>query len=134
MYLSSLEVQEMNESREMYLETILILKKRNDGMVRSIDVARELNFSKASVSRAVGLLKDDDFITVDINGYISLTEKGAEKAKDIYNKHEVLTSFFINIIKVSPEIAEEDACKIEHVISDDTFKGIEKYLADNKNN
>ena len=124
----------MNESREMYLETILILKKRNDGMVRSIDVARELNFSKASVSRAVGILKDDDFITVDANGYIELTEKGTRKSKDIYNKHKVLTSFFINVIKVSPEIAEEDACKIEHVISDDTFKGIEKYLADNKNN
>ncbi|MBC8587075.1 metal-dependent transcriptional regulator [Paratissierella segnis] len=123
----------MNESREMYLETILILKKRNEH-VRSIDVARELNFSKASVSRAVGILKDDDFITVDANGYIELTEKGTRKSKDIYNKHKVLTSFFINVIKVSPEIAEEDACKIEHVISDDTFKGIEKYLADNKNN
>lgn len=118
----------MNESREMYLETILILEKRN-GHVRSIDVARELNFSKASVSRAVGLLKDDDFITVDASGYIELTGKGTRKAKDIYNKHEVLTSFFTNVIKVSPEIAEEDACKIEHVISKDTFQGIERFLA-----
>lgn len=119
----------MYESREMYLETILILKKRNS-QVRSIDIARELNFSKPSVSRAVGILKDDDFIVIDGNGYIELTEKGKEKAKDIYEKHKVLTTFLIEIIKVSPEIAEEDACRIEHFISDDTFQGIKRYLED----
>lgn len=123
----------MYESREMYLETILILRKRK-GQVRSIDVARELNFSKPSVSRAVGILKDDDFILVDANGYIELTEKGKKKAKDIYEKHKVLTTFLTNVIKVSPEIAEEDACRIEHVISEDTFQGIKRYLEDRKNN
>lgn len=117
----------MYESREMYLETILILRKRK-GQVRSIDIARELNFSKPSVSRAVGILRDDDFIVIDANGYIELTEKGKEKAKDIYEKHKVLTTFLIEIIKVSPKIAEEDACRIEHVISDDTFQGIKRYL------
>lgn len=130
MYWSSLEVQSMHESREMYLETILILKKRK-GQVRSIDIARELNFSKPSVSRAVGILRDDDFILVDNNGYIELTEKGKEKAKEIYEKHKVLTTFLVKIIKVSPEIAEEDACRIEHIISDDSFQGIKKYLENN---
>lgn len=122
----------MHESREMYLETILVLRKRN-GMVRSIDIARELNFSKPSVSRAVGILKDDDFITVDDNGYIELTDKGRKKAKDIYEKHKVLTTFFIDVIKISPEVAEEDACRIEHVISDDTFEGLKRFLENNKN-
>ncbi len=119
----------MYESGEMYLETILILRKRN-GQVRSIDIARELKVSKPSVSRAVGILKDEDFILVDTNGYIELTEKGKEKAKDIYEKHKVLTTFLVDIIKISPEIAEEDACRIEHIISDDTFQGIKKYLED----
>ena len=117
----------MYESREMYLETILVLRKRN-GLVRSIDIARELDFSKPSVSRAVGILKDDDYIVIDANGYIELTEKGKEKAKDIYEKHKILTTFLIETIKVSPEIAEEDACRIEHVISDDTFQGIKRFL------
>lgn len=121
----------MYESREMYLETILILRKRM-GQVRSIDIARELNFSKPSVSRAIGILKEDDFVLVDDNGFIELTEKGKKKAKDIYEKHKVLTSFLINVIKVSPEIAEEDACRIEHVISDDTFQGIKRFLEDMK--
>ena len=123
----------MYESREMYLETILILRKRK-GQVRSIDIARELNFSKPSVSRAVGILKDDDFILVDDNGYIELTEKGKRKAKDIYEKHKVLTAFLRDIINVSPEIAEEDACRIEHFISEDTFQGIKRYMEDKKNN
>lgn len=119
----------MYESREMYLETILILSKRK-GQIRSIDIARELDYSKPSVSRAVGILKDDGFISVDTNGYIDLTEKGKEKAKGIYEKHKVLTTFLTEIIKVSPEIAEEDACRIEHVISEDTFQGIKRYLED----
>lgn len=123
----------MHESREMYLETILILSKRK-GQVRSIDIAEELNFSKPSVSRAVGILKKNDFILVDTNGYIELTEKGKEKANDIYEKHKVLTTFLINIIKISPEIAEEDACRIEHVISDDTLRGIKRYLEEKSNN
>jgi Mn-dependent DtxR family transcriptional regulator len=117
----------MYESREMYLETILVLKKRK-GQVRSIDIARELEFSKPSVSRAMGILKDDDFIVMDESGHIELTEKGKEKAKDIYEKHKALTTFLIETIEVSPEIAEEDACRIEHVISDETFEGIKRFL------
>ncbi|MBU5425090.1 metal-dependent transcriptional regulator [Tissierella pigra] len=123
----------MYESGEMYLETILVLRKRN-GQVRSIDIARELNFSKPSVSRAIGILKDDGYILVDDSGYIELTEKGTRVAKDIYEKHKVLTEFFTTIVKVSHEIAEEDACKIEHVISDETFQGLKRILEDNSDN
>mgnify|MGYP000855896602 FL=1 len=119
----------MYESGEMYLETILVLMKRK-GQVRSIDIARELNFSKPSVSRAVGILKDDDFISVDADGFIELTEKGQKKAQDVYEKHKVLTKFFMDVIKIDPETAEEDACRIEHIISDETFQGIKKYLND----
>ncbi|WFA09315.1 metal-dependent transcriptional regulator [Tissierella sp. Yu-01] len=117
----------MYESREMYLETIFVLKKRN-GQVRSIDIARELDFSKPSVSRAMGILKDDDFIVMDENGHIELTKKGKEKANDIYEKHKALTTLLTEVIKVSPEVAEEDACRIEHVISDETFEGIKRFL------
>lgn len=121
----------MYESGEMYLETILILKKRN-GQVRSIDIARELKFSKPSVSRGVGILKDDGYITIDSSGYIELSEKGNRVAKYIYEKHKILTEFFTTVVKVSPETAEEDACRIEHVISDETFQGLKKLLEDNK--
>ena len=117
----------MYESGEMYLETILILKKRN-GQVRSIDIARELDFSKPSVSRAVGILKDDEFISIDESGLIDLTEKGRAKAKNIYEKHKNLTAFLIEIVGVSPEIAEEDACRMEHFISEETFEGIKRLL------
>lgn len=117
----------MYESGEMYLETILILKKRN-GQVRSIDIARELDFSKPSVSRAVGILKDDEFISIDESGLIDLTEKGKAKAKSIYEKHKNLTAFLIEIVGVSPEIAEEDACRMEHFISEETFEGIKRLL------
>lgn len=122
----------MDESREMYLETILVLKKRN-GQVRSIDIARELNYSKPSISRAVGLLKDDECISVDKSGLIDLTDKGKAEAKDIYEKHKILTEFFIKVLEVSPEIAEEDACRMEHFISDETFKGIKKFLGEKHN-
>jgi Mn-dependent DtxR family transcriptional regulator len=117
----------MYESGEMYLETILILKKRN-GQVRSIDISRELDFSKPSVSRAVGILKDDEFISIDESGLIDLTEKGKARAKSIYEKHKNLTAFLIEIVGVSPEIAEEDACRMEHFISEETFEGIKRLL------
>lgn len=119
----------MYESGEMYLETILVLKKRS-GQVRSIDIARELNFSKPSVSRAIKILKDEAYIVVNPNGHIELTDKGKEKAKYIYEKHKVVTTFLTDIIKVSPKIAEEDACRIEHVISDETFRGLKRFLED----
>ena len=114
----------IHESGEMYLETILLLKKQN-GNVRSIDIARELGFSKPSVSRGVGILKNDGYIIVDSKGYI---EKGTEKATAVYEKHECLTEFLMHTAKVSKEVAEDDACKIEHIISDEVFEGIKKFL------
>lgn len=117
----------MGESGEMYLKTILILKERI-GKVRSIDIAKELDYSKPSVSRAVNILKNNKYITIEKNGFIDLTEKGNIKAQDIYEKHGYLTYLFTEVLKVTPEIAEEDACKIEHVISDESFEGLKKYI------
>ena len=118
----------IQESGEMYLETILILKKKL-GNVRAIDVAGEMSFSKPSVSRALGILKSNNYITVDKNGYINLTDKGSTVAEMIYERHTVLTNIFLHI-GVSPEVAQEDACKIEHDISDETFAAIKKYAKD----
>lgn len=117
----------MYESGENYLETILMLKNRN-GSVRSIDIARELGFSKPSVSRAVGLLKQSGYISIDENGSIALTEAGMEEAKRIYERHTILTDFFVKTAGVTREIAEEDACRAEHVISNETFQGIKRFL------
>ena len=117
----------MHESGEMYLETILILKNKNE-YVRSIDIARQLGFSKPSVSRGIGILKTDGYITVNDKGYIDLTDKGRERANFIYEKHQILTEFLMNTASVTKEIAEGDACKIEHIISDEVFDGIKKYL------
>ena len=120
----------MYESGENYLETIYLLKKRN-GQVRSIDIARELEFSKPSVSRAVGILKEDGFIKIDNEGLIELTNDGKIKAEKIFEQHQNLTTFLINI-GISKETAEEDACKIEHVISEETSQGIKEYLIEKK--
>lgn len=117
----------MRESGEMYLETIFILAKRQK-LVRSIDIAKELKFSKPSVSRAVRILKNKNLILINQAGHIELTNKGRDKAQEIYEKHKVLTTFLTDIVKVSPDTAEEDACRIEHIISEDTFLGIKKYL------
>jgi Mn-dependent DtxR family transcriptional regulator len=125
-----LEELYMYESGENYLETILILGKKN-GSVRSIDIARELNFSKPSVSRAVGILKDNGFIAIEDNGSIKLTVLGEEKAANVFERHQILTAFLVKTAGVSQKTAEEDACKIEHIISDDTFQGIKKYLINN---
>lgn len=118
----------MYESGENYLETILLLKQRN-GHVRSIDIARELDYSKPSVSRAVGLLKEEGMIEVSENGIIELTKTGQEKAEKIYERHRTLTAFFVNTAGVSKEQAEEDACRIEHIISEETFEGIKKFVS-----
>ncbi len=117
----------MYESGENYLETILILKRRI-GEVRSIDIARELEYSKPSVSRAVGILKEDGLIVVDGSGYIELTEEGKEKAESVYDRHQQLTVFLMETAGVSHEAAEKDACRIEHVISEDTYQGIKRFL------
>ena len=121
----------MLESGEDYIETIYRLKKRN-GIVYSIDVARELGFSRPSVSRAMGILKDEDYITMDeVGKEINLTEKGRKKAVEIYDKHKTLTSFLRKVAGVSEKIAEADACRIEHIISASTFRGIKNYMKSN---
>lgn len=114
----------LKESGEMYLETIWILKKESSS-VRSVDIADYTGYSKPSVSRAVGLLKKDEYITVDKDGYISFTDKGAEKASDIYERHMVLSELFKKI-GVSEDLATEDACKVEHSLSDETFQALKK--------
>lgn len=103
------------ESEEMYLETILLLKKEK-GNVRSLDIVAHLNYSKASVSRAVGLLRNKGYIAVDGAGCISFTQEGEKRAKDIYERHSILTAYLMSI-GASKEIAEENACRIEHIIS-----------------
>ena len=122
----------IRESAEDYLETILVLKNRL-GNVRSIDIAHELSFSKPSVSVAMKNLRLNNYITVDENGYIILTDSGMAIAGKIYERHTFLTSFLISI-GVDPETAAEDACKIEHVISSESFSALKKYLADNEKN
>lgn len=117
----------IKESGEMYLETILILK-RKIANVRAIDVAQEMNFSKPSVSRALGILKDNLYITVDRNGYIAMTEKGLLIAEKIYERHNVLTCFFKSL-GVPEDVAQTDACKVEHDISDETFSAIKTFLS-----
>ena len=119
-------VMRIQESGEMYLETILILS-RSTPHVRSIDIVEHMGFSKPSVSRAVGLLKNGGYISVDDDGYITLTELGLEIAEKIYERHNILTSFLISI-GVSEEIATSDACMIEHVLSDDSLEAIKKQL------
>ena len=115
----------IQESGEMYLETILILKSRAAN-VRAIDVAQEMNFSKPSVSRALGILKDNGYITVDRNGYISLTDSGKATAEKIYERHTILTEL-LELIGVPETVAQDDACKIEHCLSDETFAAIKKF-------
>lgn len=114
------------ESGEMYLETIYILSQKS-ASVRSVDVGEYMGFSKPSVSRAVGLLKKDGYITTDKTGYISLTAAGEALAKRIYERHTVLTGLFVGL-GVDQETAAEDACKIEHYISDKTFDAIKAHM------
>ena len=111
---------QIHESAENYLEAILILKKRN-GQVRSIDIANELSFSKPSVSVAMKNLRTNGYISVDEDGFISLLEKGQEIAEKIYERHTLISNWLIQL-GVDPKIAAEDACRIEHVISDESFR------------
>ncbi|WP_026487943.1 metal-dependent transcriptional regulator [Butyrivibrio sp. XBB1001] len=121
----------MHESGEDYIETIYLLKKKK-GTVRSIDVANELGFSRPSVSRAVGILKDNGLITVADDGELVLTEEGLKTAKSVYEKHKNLTTFLMMTTGVNEIIAENDACRIEHIISPETFKGIKKFIKEHK--
>lgn len=114
------------ESGEMYLETIYVLSLQSSS-VRSIDVAEHLGYSKPSVSRAVGLLKKDGLLLMDEMGYLKLTEAGEERAKNIYERHTVLSSLLMRL-GVDEETATEDACRIEHYISDKSFDAIKAHM------
>ena len=116
----------IQESGEMYLETIHVLYKKN-GHVRAIDISEHMGYSKPSVSRAMGLLKNGGYIVVDTDGYITLTESGIAVAQKIYERHTLLCQL-LQTLGVSPETAASDACKMEHAISDETFQAIKNHL------
>lgn len=116
---------QLQESGEMYLETILVLSKANP-CARSIDVGEYMGYSKPSVSRAIGLLKNGGYVYVDSQGHLSLTESGLEIAEKTYERHQLLTRFFIRL-GVDEETASQDACRIEHIISDTTFQAIKRH-------
>ena len=116
----------LQESGEMYLETILVLSKKNSA-VRAIDISEHMGYSKPSVSRAVGLLKNGGYIVVDPDGFITLTEQGLGVARKIYERHMLLTAL-LRKLGVSEQTAAEDACKIEHAISDESCEAIKRFL------
>lgn len=118
----------VHESGEMYLEAILVLTKKN-GFVRSIDVSEYLGYSKPSVSRAMGILRGGDYIVVDKDGAITLTETGKEIAEKIFERHTVLSKLLMKL-GVSEETAAADACKMEHAISDESFQALKRYTAE----
>lgn len=117
----------LQESGENYLETILMLEKEK-GTVRSVDIANKLDFTKASISRAMSILKRAEYIIMESSGNIVLTEKGREKAKEVYEKHRMISLFLEEALEVSREIAEQDACRIEHIISEETFSQMKLWL------
>ena len=119
----------LQESGEMYLETIHVLSKKL-GVVRSIDICEHLGYSKPSVSRAIGLLKTGGYTTVNKEGHLQLTEEGLRVAENIYEKHTLLTQFLIRL-GVSEETASEDACKMEHDLSDDSYEAMRRQLEKN---
>lgn len=114
------------QSAEDYLESILVLSKQS-GSVRSIDIVAETGYTKPSISRAVKSLKENNYITVDVHGYIELTESGREIAEKIYERHTLLSQYLMDI-GVSKETALADACKIEHVISDESFGKLKEFV------
>ena len=116
----------VHESGEMYLEAIYVLHEKT-GFVRSIDISEYLGYSKPSVSRAMGILRSGEYIQVDTDGGITLTEKGQDIARKIYARHKLLTDLLVRI-GVSEKTAAEDACKLEHAISDESFEALQKYL------
>ena len=117
----------IQESGEMYIETIYVLTRTND-RVRSIDVCDRMGYSKPSVSRAIGILKNNGYITVDASGYITLTKEGEQVAERIYERHTIITQFLVDL-GVSAETAATDACKMEHTISDESFAAIKTALS-----
>lgn len=123
----------LRESGEMYLETILVLTREKNREVHSLDVAEYMNYSKPSVSRAVGLLKKGGYLEVSKDGALTLTEAGREIAEKIYERHTLLTGFF-TMLGVDKEIAAEDGCKIEHDISDESFEAIKNHVREHGGN
>lgn len=117
----------LQESGEMYLETIYVLSKQNP-LVRSVDVSEYLGYSKPSVSRAVGLLKAAGYITVEESGALKLTKEGYHIADMMFERHTILSKC-LEMLGVSEDVAAEDACKIEHVISEESFEAIKKYMS-----
>ena len=118
----------LQESGEMYLESIFVLSQKSLH-VRAIDICEYMGYSKPSVSRAVGLLKDGGYVSVDTNGYLTLTEVGQEVAEKIYKRHTQICEF-LEMIGVTHQTASEDACKIEHVISDESLNAIMKHVSE----
>lgn len=115
------------ESGEDYLETILILQNKN-GQVRSVDIATHLGYSKPSISRAVGILKRSDYILVDEKGLINFTDKGKALAERIYDRHNNISKFLMDVLGVSEENAVKDACRIEHDLSEETYQKMREHL------
>lgn len=122
----------LQESGEMYLETIYILSQKNSS-VRSVDVSDYMGYSKPSVSRAVSILKKGGYVTMDADGCLSLTPSGFETAKKIYERHTTLTDFLVRL-GVSEETAVQDACKMEHDISDETFEALKRHADQRQKN
>ena len=124
----------LQESGEMYLETIYVLSKQLNA-VRSVDVGEYMGYSKPSVSRAIGLLKEGGYVIMEKDGSLTLTEAGLEVANKIYERHRVITAL-LTALGVSPEVAADDACKMEHHISDESFEALkrhaEKYITEMK--
>lgn len=116
----------LQESGEMYLETILILSQKMEH-VRAIDIGEKMSYSKPSVSRALKILKENSYINIDKNGYVTLSKSGQEVAEKIYERHQILSEILIKL-GVDPEIAVEDACRMEHVISDSSFDAIKRSI------
>lgn len=121
---------ELKESGEDYLEAVLELEKKN-GIVRSVDVASYLGVSKPSVSRAMGNLKEAGYISMETYGDITLTDKGREYAAMVLGRHKVLSAFFVQVLGVSPNIAEKDACRAEHILSTQTMEKIQQFMQKN---
>jgi DtxR family transcriptional regulator, Mn-dependent transcriptional regulator len=124
-------IVKIQESGENYLETILILQNKNE-YVRSIDVANELEFTKASVSRAMSILKEAGFITMEQNGNLVLTETGRKKAESVYERHTLIALFLQMTLGIDPAIAAQDSCRIEHIISEESFERIKQFIQINK--
>ena len=120
----------IQESGEMYIETIYVLTQSSD-RVRSIDVCERMGYSKPSVSRAIGILKKNGYINVDASGYITLTDSGVAAAERIYERHTILSQF-LESLGVPHDIASSDACKMEHIISEESFSAIKKSVSDKK--